>query len=60
LSPSELKVARPVASGMSNPDIAARLHLSRRTVEGHIVHILSKRLRSRVDVAREYATATLA
>lgn len=46
--------AKLVADGLSNPDIAALLVLSRRTVQTHISHILVKlRVRSRVDIARE-------
>jgi len=57
LTPTELKVARLVADGQSNPDIAAGLFLSRRTVEVHVSHILTKLdARSRVEIARE-ATA---
>ncbi len=42
LSPAELGVARMVAQGQSNPDIARRLLLSRRTVEAHVSRILRK------------------
>jgi DNA-binding NarL/FixJ family response regulator len=54
LTPSERTVAELVARGMSNPDIAARLHVSRRTVETHVAHVLAKlQARSRAEVARE-------
>ncbi|HEX6754321.1 MAG TPA: LuxR C-terminal-related transcriptional regulator, partial [Mycobacteriales bacterium] len=54
LTPTELTVAALVAEGHSNPDIAARLVLSRRTVDVHVSHILAKLgVRSRVDIARE-------
>jgi DNA-binding CsgD family transcriptional regulator len=54
LTPTELTVAHLVADGRSNPDIAARLFLSRRTVDVHVSHILTKlTARSRVDIARE-------
>jgi DNA-binding CsgD family transcriptional regulator len=50
---AELKVAVLVAGGLSNPDIAARLFLSRRTVQTHVSHILAKLgARSRVEIAR--------
>src|SRR5439155_14872006 len=53
LTPAEVKVADLVAEGLSNPDVAARLHVSRRTVETHIGHILAKLGgRSRKDIAR--------
>jgi DNA-binding CsgD family transcriptional regulator/tetratricopeptide (TPR) repeat protein len=56
LTPTELEVARLVADGQSNPDIAARLFLSRRTVEVHVSHILAKLdARSRVEIAKEAA-----
>jgi DNA-binding CsgD family transcriptional regulator len=54
LTPTELKVAGLVAKGMSNPQIAADLFLSRRTVQTHVSHILAKlNLNSRTDIARE-------
>ncbi|HZN77835.1 MAG TPA: LuxR C-terminal-related transcriptional regulator, partial [Micromonosporaceae bacterium] len=54
LTPTELKVVALVAKGMSNPQIAAQLFLSRRTVQTHVSHILAKLdLHSRIDIARE-------
>jgi non-specific serine/threonine protein kinase len=42
LSARETEVARLVAEGLSNPAIAARLHLSKPTVASHVTHILTK------------------
>jgi predicted ATPase/DNA-binding CsgD family transcriptional regulator len=42
LSARELEVARLVAKGMANKEIAAALHLSVRTVESHVRRTLSK------------------
>ena len=54
LTPTEKKIVMLVADGMSNPQIAAQLFLSRRTVQGHVSHILSKLdVHSRLDIARE-------
>jgi DNA-binding NarL/FixJ family response regulator len=51
LTPAELKVAELLRAGRSNPDIAAELYLSRRTVESHVAHILTKLgARSRMEV----------
>jgi DNA-binding CsgD family transcriptional regulator len=54
LTPTETKVVGLVAQGLSNPQIAAQLFLSRRTVQTHVSHILAKLdLHSRIDIARE-------
>ena len=42
LSTRELEVVRLVADGLANKAIAARLHLSVRTVESHVRHVLAK------------------
>ena len=42
LTPREAEVLRLVASGKTNPEIAAALFLSVRTVENHVAHILAK------------------
>ena len=56
LTSTELTVARLVGTGRSNPDIAAELFLSRRTVETHVSHILAKLgARSRIEIAHAVA-----
>jgi DNA-binding CsgD family transcriptional regulator/tetratricopeptide (TPR) repeat protein len=42
LTTTERQIAELVAAGRSNPDIAAQLFISRRTVESHVSRILSK------------------
>src|SRR5215831_13118285 len=42
LTPRELQVARLIAGGRSNKDIAAELVISQRTAENHVEHILIK------------------
>jgi len=52
LTETETKVALLVADGRSNPEIAARMFLSRRTIQSHVSSILAKfGLRSRVEIA---------
>jgi DNA-binding NarL/FixJ family response regulator len=52
LSERELEVLRLVAVGYSNPDIARKLFISRRTAEHHVQHIYAKLgVRSRAAVA---------
>jgi DNA-binding CsgD family transcriptional regulator len=61
LTPTEMKIAAFVEEGLSNPEIAARLLLSRRTVATHVSHILKKLdVHSRTDIARESALRTIA
>jgi DNA-binding NarL/FixJ family response regulator len=56
LTPTEMKIADLVQSGLSNPEIGARLFLSKRTVATHVSHILNKlNVHSRTDIAREAA-----
>ena len=52
LTETEQKVAALLAEGLSNPDIAARMFTSRRTVQYHVSNILAKLgLSSRVELA---------
>ncbi|HLK76555.1 MAG TPA: AAA family ATPase [Streptosporangiaceae bacterium] len=56
LTATEIKIAGYVEEGLSNPEIAAKLLLSRRTVATHVSHILKKLdVNSRTDIAREAA-----
>ena len=60
LTPTETKIAALLEAGLSNPEIAARLLLSRRTIETHVSHILKKLdVHSRTDIAREAALRTI-
>jgi len=52
LTAQELAVARLVAAGMSNRQVAAELFVSIKTVQFHLTHIYSKlRLSSRTELA---------
>jgi DNA-binding CsgD family transcriptional regulator len=47
-----MRIAQLVAEGLSNPEIAERLFISRHTVESHLKHIFTKlRIGSRVELA---------
>jgi DNA-binding NarL/FixJ family response regulator len=60
LTPTEIKIAELVEEGLSNPEIAARLLLSRRTVAAHVSHIFKKLdVHSRTDIARESVLRTM-
>lgn len=59
LSAREEQVLRLVAAGLSNPEIAARLCVSRKTVAHHVSHVPTKlNLRNRTQIAA-YAAAYL-
>lgn len=42
LTPAEQSVVRLAADGLSNPDIGARLYMSRSTVKTHLSHVYAK------------------
>jgi DNA-binding CsgD family transcriptional regulator/tetratricopeptide (TPR) repeat protein len=61
LTPAEIKIAAMVEEGLSNPEIAASLMLSPRTVGTHVSHILKKLgVHTRTDIARESVLRTIA
>jgi DNA-binding CsgD family transcriptional regulator len=63
LTPQELQIARYVAEGLSNKEVAAQLFLSPRTIDSHLRSVFSKlAITSRTQLARlplgdELATA---
>ena len=42
LTPQEVRIVRHAMNGASNPEIAARLFVSRRTVEHHLSNVFVK------------------
>jgi predicted ATPase/class 3 adenylate cyclase/DNA-binding CsgD family transcriptional regulator len=54
LTPTELRVAGLVAEGLTNPEIGARMFISRGTVKVHLSHIFAKLgLATRAELAAE-------
>jgi predicted ATPase/DNA-binding CsgD family transcriptional regulator len=52
LTPTEIEVVQVIAEGLSNPQIAARLFMSRSTVKTHLSHIFAKLdIASRAELA---------
>ena len=59
LTDREQEVLRLLAAGLTNPEIAARLHVSRKTAAHHVSHILTKlNLRNRAEAAAFAAIAS--
>jgi DNA-binding CsgD family transcriptional regulator len=57
LSPRELEVAGLLARGRTNKQVAAELHISERTAQNHVQHILTKLdLANRTQVATWFTT----
>lgn len=42
LTPTELEVVKLVAKGLTNPEIAERLFITRNTVRAHLQHVFAK------------------
>jgi len=58
LTPHELRIALRVAEGRTNPEVAAELFVSRKTVEHHLSQVYRKLgVRSRTELARVMAPA---
>jgi DNA-binding CsgD family transcriptional regulator len=55
LTPSETRVARLAAHGLTTKEIAAQLFVSSKTVEGHLSNVYAKlAIRSRTELARAF------
>ncbi|HEX7311677.1 MAG TPA: AAA family ATPase [Gaiellaceae bacterium] len=58
LTPAESRVAKLVAEGRTNREVAAALFLGERTVESHLSHVYAKLgVRSRTELARALSPA---
>jgi DNA-binding CsgD family transcriptional regulator len=59
LTATEKDVAKLVAAGCTNPEVAAKLYISRRTVEDHLTKIYRKlNVRSRTELAHRLGAHT--
>jgi DNA-binding CsgD family transcriptional regulator len=60
LTPQEFQIARGVAEGLSNVEVAASLFVSRKTVEAHLTRAYRKLgVRSRTELATEFTRRRL-
>jgi DNA-binding CsgD family transcriptional regulator len=58
LTPAELDVVRLAADGLSNPEIGARLFMSRSTVKTHLSHVYAKLgVANRTELAARHPNA---
>jgi predicted ATPase/DNA-binding CsgD family transcriptional regulator len=56
LTPTELEAVRHVVAGLTNPEIGARMFISRATVKAHLAHIYAKLgVRGRAELIGEAA-----
>ena len=56
LTPTELQVVELAAQGLTNPEIARRMFISRGTVKVHLSHVYAKlNLRNRSELATRAA-----
>ncbi|MGZ5316561.1 MAG: helix-turn-helix domain-containing protein, partial [Solirubrobacterales bacterium] len=59
-SPQEVRVARAVAGGATNKEVAARLYLSPKTIEFHLGRVYRKLgIHSRTELATNVARGDL-
>ncbi len=59
LTPSEQEVARLIASGLTNNQVAARLGMSPHTVDGRLRRVFAKLgVNTRVELTAEYVRVT--
>jgi predicted ATPase/DNA-binding CsgD family transcriptional regulator len=59
LTPTEERVVALVAEGLTNPQAAERLFVSRATVKAHLAHVFDKlNVKSRSELAAAYAART--
>ena len=61
LTPTEMAVTELATHGLTNPEIGARLYVSRRTVETHLAHVYRKLdCVGRTQLAAEFTRRTTA